>query len=318
MLVWREATAYHPGVKAEGEIEFVRWLTGQHQASAVVPVGIGDDMAVVEGVGDRVLLSSDMLLDGVHFDTARDDLRRVGRKAIACSLSDCAAMAVCPVAVTVSVALPKEWSISQARTLAEGMFELAAEYNVVVAGGDTTRWAHPLAIDVTVAGKCVDGSTPVLRSTATVGDGLFVTGPLGGSLLGRHLDFRPRVSEAMALAATLGDRLHAMMDISDGLSLDLWRLCEASRAGALLDELELDAVISDDARRAAAIDGRTAMAHALDDGEDFELLLAVAGDPGDVGLTLYPIGRLTNAGEGLRMRRRDGEFVLLEPRGYVH
>ena len=279
-------------------------------------LGIGDDMAVVESPSGCLLISSDMLLDGVHFDTSRHALTQIGRKVIACSLSDCAAMAVRPLAATVSVALSGGHEMAEAQELYGGMLALAEEYQLAVVGGDTTRWDHPLAIDVAIAAAPYEGIEPVTRSSAKPGDSLYVTGPLGGSLLGRHLDFTPRIHEARALADQLGDRLHAMIDISDGLGLDLWRMCEASKAGATLDERQLQAVISDDAKRAAAADGATPLEHALGDGEDFELLLAVGGGVGRPGVSLYPVGQVTET--GLTMRRTDGRIEPLKPRGWVH
>jgi thiamine-monophosphate kinase len=298
------------------ELEFVEWLRGRQRQHQTVRLGIGDDMAIVRVGQQDVLLTSDMLLDSVHFDTARQPLSKIGRKAIACGLSDCAAMAVRPIAATVSVALPSDSQMAHAQELYEGMFALAGKYDLAIVGGDTTTWSRPLAIDVAVMAIPYAGIEPVTRSGAKPGDTLYVTGPLGGSLLGRHLDFTPRVHEAQGLARRFGERLHAMMDISDGLALDLWRMCQASNVGATLDEQLLQPVISDDARLAAAQDRRTPLDHALADGEDFELLVAVEGDVSDTKVTLHPVGEVTSG--GLFLRRLDGRIEPLEPKGYVH
>ena len=297
-------------------MDFVEWLRGRQQRHAAVRLGIGDDMAVVAAGLQDVLLTSDMLLDGVHFDTACQPLRKIGRKAMACGLSDCAAMAVRPIAATVSVALPTDGSIVQAQELYEGMFAIAGEYDLAIVGGDTTRWNRRLAIDVAVLAIPYAGIEPVTRSGAKLGDILYVTGRLGGSLLGRHLEFTPRVHEAHTLVHQLGGRVHAMMDISDGLALDLWRMCHASNVGAMLDEGRLEAVINEDAREAAVQDGRTPLDHALSDGEDFELLVAAEGDVSDTKVTLYPLGEVTSG--GFSLRRLDGRVEPLEPKGYVH
>ena len=301
---------------AEDELEFVEWLRRRQRAHPGVIVGIGDDMAVLDSPSRRVLTASDMLLDGVHFDTSRHDLAQIGRKVVACNLSDCAAMAVRPVAVTVSLALPTACTLTDAQQLYHGMFAVAEEFDVAIVGGDTTRWDHPLAIDVGIVARSYDGIEPVLRSGAKPGDRLYVTGKLGGSLLGRHLTFRPRVEEGRTLARTLGDRLHAMIDISDGLSLDLWRICEASGVGAVLNERELEAVVSNDAKRAGATDGRTPLDHALSDGEDYELLIAVSGDVVNFDVPLHSLGQIVE--RGLALRRLDGRVERLEPRGWVH
>ncbi|MGD2110151.1 MAG: thiamine-phosphate kinase [Phycisphaerae bacterium] len=309
------------------ELTFVDWLHKQQRTHPAMSLGIGDDMAVVNvGNASRpgtLLVSSDMLLDGVHFDTRNQPLEKIGRKAIACGLSDCAAMAVKPVAAVVSVALPKvpggPSALEDAKRLLEGMFAIADEYDLALVGGDTTSWEHPLAIDAAVTATPYEGIEPVRRDGAKRGDKLFVTGPLGGSLLGRHLEFTPRVHEAKALAEVLGTRLHAMMDVSDGLALDLWRMCQASGVGAVLSEQLLDRVISQDANRAAETGptpSRTALDHALGDGEDFELLLAVSGDATDAPAPLFPIGEITD--HGLTLNRTDGRSEPLQPTGYTH
>lgn len=310
-----------------GEREFVRWLQqrgGPPQWPVVV--GVGDDMAVVEVGGERldagaaVLLTSDMLLDGVHFETGVHGWEQIGRKAIACSLSDCAAMAVRPVAATVSVAWPAGSDAEGMKRLFEGMWEIAREFDCAVVGGDTTSWRSPLAIDVAMIAAPYPDQRAVRRSGARAGDTLYVTGPLGGSRLGRHLTFTPRVREARSIAASLGPHLHAMMDLSDGLSIDLHRLCEASGVGAELIEGLLGRVVSDDARRACSQDGVPALNHALNDGEDYELLLAVgeAPEPPTIeDVFLHPIGNVTAQGD-LSIKQRDGSIRPVPPRGYEH
>ena len=196
------------------------------------------------------------------------------------------------------------------------MITLADEFGVPLAGGDTTRWEHPLALDVAITAVPHEGIDPVTRSGAKPGDTLFVTGRLGGSLLGRHFSFTPRVKEAEAVARCLGGRLHAMIDISDGLSLDLWRVCEASGVGAALDERLLQSVISHDAEVAVGEDGRTSLDHVLSDGEDFELLMAVDGLVDASNVPLFEIGRVTDG--GLTIRKDDGSAEPLTPRGFVH
>ena len=303
---------------ADDELDFVNWLRERGSGAPFLTLGIGDDMAMLETQGGRVLMSSDMLLDGVHFDSARDDLLAIGRKAVACNVSDCAAMAVRPLAVTVSVALPRCWPIDCARQLAQGALDAAREFGIAVAGGDTTRWDQPLAIDVAIVGECFAGVEPVRRSGAKPGDRVFVTGELGGSLLGRHLVFQPRVAEARALATALGRDLHAMIDISDGLSLDLSRICEASGVGACLDELLVAQVVSEDAREASLQDGTSPLEHALGDGEDFELLVVVAPEVGTFPVPLHCVGEITALREGFRLRTAGGAIRRLEPKGFVH
>lgn len=301
---------------ASDELEFVDWLKRRCPPHRAGELGIGDDMGIVRCGSDRLLVSSDMLLDGVHFDSSRHAYPLIGRKALACSLSDCAAMAVRPVAATVSVALPRSLSSANTKALYEGLIALAEQFDLFVAGGDTTRWEHPLAIDVAILAAPYSNAEPVTRSRARAGDRLFVTGPLGGSILGHHLSFTPRIHEARQVAEQLGDKVHAMIDISDGLSLDLWRVCQASGVGAELEETLLAEVVSEDARRLSGSDGRPALDHALSDGEDFELLLAVDEAAVTEEEPLFPIGRVVE--QGFAIRSPSGSLSPLRPTGYVH
>lgn len=281
-------------------------------------LGIGDDMAIVRCLSGDLLLSSDMVLDGVHFRLDREPLELIGRKAIACGLSDCAAMAVRPLAATVSVALPADWTLEGSKRLYAGMKNIGEEFGCAIVGGDTTAWHQGLAIDVAIAAVPYEGITPVRRSGAKSGDRLFVTGRLGGSGLGRHLTFTPRIHEARSIAEAWADRLHAMIDLSDGLSLDLHRLCEASGVGATLDLGLLLGAIHPDAEQAARNSGRTPLQHALSDGEDFELLMAASPDAGDLrsGVELWPMGTVTES--GMRIRQADGSVRPLERAGFEH
>ncbi|MCP4592106.1 MAG: thiamine-monophosphate kinase [bacterium] len=306
---------------ARSELEMIEWLTERlRSASPQTKLGIGDDMAIIETSSGEVLTTTDLLADGVHFDTGTDRLADIGYKCVACSLSDCAAMAVRPLAATVSVALPRTMTDREYEQLFEGLTRAADAHGCPIVGGDTVVWDQPLVVDVCITAEPWPGIDPVRRSGARCGDGLFVTGRLGGSRLGRHLTFAPRVDEARAIAEACGPDLHALMDLSDGLSLDLHRLCRASGVGAILEETLLEAVVHDDARRSARGDQRTPLEHALNDGEDFELLAAIddtAGQrKGASEPVLHPIGVITE-GEVL-VRRRPGELDPLLPRGYQH
>lgn len=299
------------------ELDFVAWLTEQQPVNRRVGLGIGDDMAVLLPDEGLSLLSSDMLLDGVHFDTTIHRPEQIGRKAIACCLSDCAAMAVNPVAATVSLALPKTCELSWMKQLFTGMLEMASSFEVAIVGGDTTAWAGRLAIDVCISAMPWPGVDPISRCGARAGDELYVTGKLGGSLRGRHMTFTPRIHEARRIAESLGANLHAMMDISDGLSLDCWRLCQASDVGCMLDERLLKATIHTDAQQASRDDGQPAISHALCDGEDFELLLAGRADD-FVELPIIAIGVVTESSKGMTMKQLDGSSQTLRPKGFVH
>lgn len=303
------------------ETEFVAWLRDHLPAHPRLSLGIGDDAAVLRlAARAQCVITTDMLNDGVDFVWGTCDGRLVGRKSLAVNLSDLAAMAARPLAVVVSLALPQTDARATAVALYEGILPLAAEFDVAVAGGDTNVWDGPLAISITAIGETTERG-PLTRNGARPGDAILVTGSFGGSLLGRHFVFTPRVREALALNASY--RLHAGIDVSDGLSLDLSRLAQASGCGAVVD---LGAVpIHEDAWRQAVADGATPGAHALGDGEDFELILAVPPDEADRLLAAQPLPqtRLTRIGwftadPGLYQTQPNGQTRPLVPRGFIH
>lgn len=298
-------------------IDRLRHATSAHPR---VPVGIGDDAAILDWSHDpRCLVTVDMLMEGVDFTFDSATPEQIGRKALAVNLSDIAAMAGRPVACVVAVSLPRAGGFELGQRLHAGLAALAREFDVAIAGGDTNTWDGPLVLSITVLGEPV-GRGPVLRSGAQPGDWIFVTGELGGSILGHHLDFTPRIREAQALHAAVP--LHSLIDISDGLAADLGHILEESRQGAILDEAAIP--IAPAARELSGRDGRSPLLHALGDGEDFELILTVA--PAD-GVRLQTLGsaitRLTRIGEitatpGLQLRRPDGRLTPLEGTGWKH
>ncbi len=192
------------------ELDFVKWLKSQVGTHPSVAVGIGDDAAVLEVAAARQLIvTSDMLTDGVHFDLREHAADRVGRKALAVNLSDLAAMAAKPMAVFVAINVPSiAIDSSLPRDVISGMRTLADEFQCAIAGGDTNVTEGPLVVAITAVGS-VEAGRAWLRDGAKPGDRLLVTGQLGGSLVGHHLDFSPRVAEAMAHPGSLrGARRH--------------------------------------------------------------------------------------------------------------
>ena len=240
-------------------------------------LGIGDDCAIL-GVdpGTELLVTTDMLMDGRHFRLAEDGPRAVGYKALGVNLSDIAAMAGVPrAAVDRDRACRDRMRPPWRRGVYLGMRELAERFGVDLVGGDTNAWDGPLVISVTVLGEATARGA-VRRSGARPGDAILVTGPLGGSLFaGRHLRPEPRVAEALAVHQIVP--IHALIDISDGLSSDLGHILnESGGLGAVLDEPAIP--IHPDAHDASQRDGTSALEHALNDGEDFELCLVVSAD----------------------------------------
>jgi thiamine-monophosphate kinase len=306
------------------EFELIHRLTRSLPTNPSVVVGAGDDCAVLDvGIPDRLLLfKTDAVVESVHFssDTAPE---KVGHKALGRCLSDIAAMAGTPTAALVTIGLPAKFSPDSVEAIYAGLNALARRHQVAVVGGETTSNPSGVFISVALLGWVPRGKG-VLRSGAEVGDAIFVTGELGGSLAGKHLDFEPRLAEARWLAQQFS--LHAMLDVSDGLAGDLRHILTASRVGA---ELLTTAIpISREARRAAKAGSaaKPPMLAALTDGEDFELLFTVAGrDAVPVldawkkqfpSLALTCIGRIKE-GEGITLRDKQGVRPLTA-HGFVH
>ncbi|HEX4142670.1 MAG TPA: thiamine-phosphate kinase [Pirellulales bacterium] len=303
------------------ESSFIAWLRTVCPPHPALAVGPGDDAAVLSVAGGgQLVVTTDLLTEGVDFLLAEHDPRRIGHKALAANLSDLAAMAARPLAVVIALALPEQGADSLARDLYGGILPLAARFGVAIAGGDTNTWAGGLAISITAIGTPT-ARGPLLRSGARPGDRILVTGSLGGSILGRHFDFEPRLAEALLLADRY--QLHAGIDVSDGLSLDLSRLASESGCGAKIDFSQIP--VSDAAVQLAAQgdDGQTALDHALADGEDFELVLAVPPGEAERILRDQPLDiPITAIGEfitepGLWESSAAGTRPLA-PRGYEH
>ncbi len=274
------------------EQSFVAWAKMRAKRLPQVKLGIGDDAAVLavqcqHGDAADQVITTDSLLEGVHFELENTDLRRIGRKLVNVNLSDLAAMAAEPDAVFLSLCLPLSprgiTTDALAAEIYEGVCEACETSNVALAGGDTNCWNGPLALHLTAIGHVVEQQLWT-RHSAQPDDLIVVTGPLGGSLEGKHLDFAPRFDIVRQLRGKVP--VHAAMDISDGLSVDLLRMCDASNCGAIL---ALDQIpVTEAARRAAALSGKTPEQHALSDGEDFELLLAIA--PSDLAAVQAALG----------------------------
>src|SRR4051794_31274863 len=173
-----------------GEFDFIQWLRAQrHGAGERVLVPPGDDLAVLKwDAADLLLVGVDQVLDGVHFDSAVHSPRQIGAKVVNRNLSDCAAMACLPAAAVVSAALPRGAGIDYAKELYLGMRGAADAFDAAIVGGDTGSWDGRLALSVTILGRSA-GIEPVRRSGAKAGDAIYVTGPLGGSIGGRHMTF---------------------------------------------------------------------------------------------------------------------------------
>ena len=302
---------------SNGEDEITAWFARQRPLSArEFPIGIGDDMAQVRLGDESVFITTDMLLDRVHFDLRQASLEQVGYKAMAVSLSDCAAMATIPVAAVVSVALPKGFGQKELKQLHCGITRAGDRFGCALVGGDITSWKAktPFAVNVAMLSRQA-ANEPVRRSGARVGDYICVTGFLGGSRAGRHLKFDPRVKEALSIAQMV--KLNSMIDVSDGLSSDLNRICKQSGVGAVIDAGRVP--ISTEAAR-----GKDPLGSALNDGEDFELLFTLSPrhcrrllDAWSGSVPITQIGEITDSRK-VRIKRPDGRICNLPAGGYDH
>jgi thiamine-monophosphate kinase len=306
------------------EFELIEKLTKSLHTNKSVVVGAGDDCAVLDfGLPDKLLLfKTDAVVEGIHFksDTPPE---KIGHKALARCLSDIAAMAGTPTAALVTIALPEKFETARVEKIYDGLSALACKHDVAIVGGETTTNPGRTLISVSLLGHVPRGKA-TLRSGAEAGDAIFVTGELGGSLAGRHLEFEPRLAEARWLAQHFS--IHAMMDLSDGLAGDLRHLVKASRVGA---ELRTPSIpISRAAKLAsrAETSAKPPLLAALTDGEDFELLFTVASKDAvrllDGWKKTFPELPLTCIGkiiatEGIHIRDKQGARPL-NVHGYEH
>jgi thiamine-monophosphate kinase len=245
-----------------------RWLG---DVSPPAPLGIGDDCAILPVSRRAQAITVDPVIYGCHFDDSIPP-RAVGAKLLKRNLSDLAAMGARPRAAVVALTLDPRTRTGWLEKFYRGLAACARTYRVAIVGGDIAQAGHGLAASLTLVGEAA-GARMLTRAGARQGDKIFVTGPLGGSLLGKHHRFTPRLAEGAWLAARSDVR--AMMDLSDGLAKDIHALTPRG-AQPLLPAVDIP--ISDAARRRARQTGRPALEHALCDGEDFELLFAVRRD----------------------------------------
>jgi thiamine-monophosphate kinase len=306
------------------EFALIQRLTRSLPTNPSVVVGAGDDCAVLDvGMPDRLLLfKTDAVVEGVHFASDAPP-EKIGHKALGRCLSDIAAMAGTPTAALITIGLARDFKPEMVEAIYTGMNALARRHQVAIVGGETTSSPERIFISVALLGWVPRGKG-VLRSGAEAGDAIFVTGELGGSLAGKHLEFEPRLAEARWLAQHFS--LHAMLDVSDGLAGDLRHILAASRVGAEL--LATSIPISREARLAAKAgsSAKPALLAALTDGEDFELLFTVACRDAvpllDAWRKQFPklplacIGRI-KAGEGVTIRDKHSVRPLTA-HGYEH
>src|SRR5437899_1521657 len=210
------------------EFDLIARLTRSLPTNRALITGCGDDCAVLDlGLPDRWLLfKTDAVVQGIHFDSSAPP-EKIGHKALGRCLSDIAAMAGTPTAVLITLGLPQDFDLKFVESIYEGINALAKRYGVVIAGGETTTNPERILISIALIGTVPRGKA-LLRSGAKPGDAIFVTGELGGSLKGKHLEFEPRLAEARSLADDFS--IHAMTDIIDGLAGDVRHLVKTSNS----------------------------------------------------------------------------------------
>lgn len=248
-------------LKDLGEDELLKVLLRGLPGGKNVVTGPGDDCAAVRVAGskDLLLLKTDCVVEGVHYLPSHDPAR-VGWKALCRAVSDIAAMGGEPLHALVTVFSPREAPVAYWQGFYRGLAKAARKFGMGIVGGETSS-APCGAVSVSVTGR-VEPKRLLTRSGGRPEDLLFVTGRLGGSIAGHHLDFVPRVAEGRWLSAH--GSVRAMMDLSDGLAADLPRLAAASGCGFEIDPAKVPG------RRGCDLKG------ALSDGEDYELLMAVS------------------------------------------
>ena len=320
-----------------GVIERIkRWVT---PGDSSVLIGIGDDAAVIEDQpGLYRLITTDAFVEGIHFKREFATPWQIGWKTMAANLSDIAAMGGNPRWAVVCLAFPGTMSVGEVEELYRGMDAVCSEFGCSIVGGDTSLSPDRMLISIAVIGE-VEKERLALRRSAKIGDAICVTGDLGGARAGlevlkekgqtdekvvkRHLEPTPRVKEARTMGEVA--QIHAMIDISDGLSSEVHHICRESGVGARLFAVQVP--IFPDAKQVASRQVRSTLDYALNGGEDFELLFTLS--PMDVerlrahllsntGTRVTIIGEIVESEKGVVIVGEDGRERELTSLGYQH
>lgn len=330
-----------------GEFGLIRHLAAPFQSMrSDTTKGIGDDAAVLEYGGQPVIVTTDLLIEGIHFDLMYQPLKHLGYKSVIVNLSDICAMNAVPQHITVSIAISNRFSVEALDELYAGIKAACDAYGVDLVGGDTTSSPKGLMISVTAIGTTLKEKI-VYRSGAKPGDIICVTGDLGGAYLGLQIlerekqvyladpNMQPQLNEkeyivrrqlkpearldSIEFFNRAGLIPTAMIDISDGLASDLMHICQSSNVGAYLEEAQIP--INDAARMQALEFNLDPITCALHGGEDYELLFTV--DPSDLDKvrfmeSVYIIGDVVDSSDGIRLHTTGGQIVPLEAQGWTH
>lgn len=300
-------------IKDIGEIGLIERIAKGVRLDKTVVRGIGDDTAVIRWTKDRYLLfTCDMIVENVHFKMAGATPFQIGWKALCRNISDVAAMGGVPKYALVSAALPAGMKVSAAEGIFKGIKSAASRFGVNIVGGDTSK-SDKIVIDVSLIGE-VEKDKIVTRSGAKRGDAIMVTGSIGGSGRRKHLTFVPRVEEARMLVRDF--KVSSMIDISDGLELDLMRILKAGKCGARIYESLIP--VSKEA---------SSLKEAIREGEDFELLFTMPPNEArrffktmfiKMNTPVTLIGEVMDRKYGFYLINEDGKRKRLGAGGYLH
>lgn len=300
-------------IRQIGEIGLIKRIAKRAKTDKSVVQGIGDDTAVMHWTKDRYLLfTCDMLVEDTHFMRKSATPFQIGWKAMCRNISDIAAMGGVPKYALVSASLDPELSVKFADEVYRGIEAAARRFGVSVVGGDTSR-SKKIVIDISLIGE-VEKKNLLLRSGAKPGDVILVTGCIGGSIKGKHLDFIPRLDTARMLVKSF--KISSMIDISDGLLLDLGRILAASKVGARINEGLIP--VSDKAG---------SFEKAIRDGEDFELLFTMSVNEARrffrtrmlrMKTAVSMIGEIVSRKSGYKLVKEDGREESVRAEGYLH
>ena len=308
--------------------------------------GVGDDAAVIDNGGLCTVVSTDMLVEGIHFDLAYVPLKHLGYKAVVVNLSDIYAMNAFPRQITVSIAISNRFSVEALDEFYAGIRAACEVYGVDLVGGDTTSSPKGLTISITAIGQC-EKERLVYRSGARPGDLICITGDLGAAYLGLQLlerekqiwqenpgvqpdlegqkyavgrQLKPEArKDAIEAFRKIGLKPTSMIDISDGLASELFHLCKQSGVGALIEESGIP--IHQEAQLLALKFKLDPATCALNGGEDYELLFTI--DPADADKVkylpdIYIAGEILEANDGIKLNTKGGNLHDLKAQGWVH
>ena len=334
-------------IKDLGEFGLIKHLNRQNSTKHASTIkGVGDDGAVIQSESDVFVISTDMMVEGIHFDLMYSPLKHLGYKSVVTNLSDIFAMNATPKQITVSVAISSKYTVEAMDELYAGIYLACEKYKIDLIGGDTTSSPKGLVISITAIGQCPNDDV-VYRNGAKIGDIICVTGDLGAAYLGLQIlerekriflenpEIQPELEKSQYLLerqlkpeAQIGAieffkemkiKPTAMIDVSDGLASDLMHICEQSHVGAYIEEGKVP--IHPDTERTALEFKLDPITCALHGGEDYELLFTI--EPKDLDKVRYMpevfiIGEITVPTEGLTLHTTGGNIHPLMAQGWNH